>query len=279
RGAVVAPSGGLFDQLALDVRVRMPDNVVLRGTDLRRGGQGLALGDLNITVGGDVRVTKTPGDQVRLVGAVTTVRGFYEFQGRRFELERGGTIRFVGLGELNPTLDITASREIAGVIARVHVRGTLREPELDLSSSPPLPDADVLSLIVFNRSINSLEPGERISLAQRAGAIASGFVAAPLAESIGRALDVDLFEIEPTTVDGGFGAGITLGEQIGERLFVRLRQEVGPQDTTEFMIEYRLADFLRLRASAAPGGGYRAQRVLLRRVETAAIDLIFFFSY
>jgi hypothetical protein len=118
-----------------------------------------------------------------------------------------------------------------------------------------------------------------VSLAQRAGAVASGFVAAPLARSIGQALDVDLFEIEPTQVGSQMGAGITLGQQIGEHLFVKFHQEFGPQDASEFIIEYQLADFLRLQTSAAPGGGTKASRVALRRVEKYGADLIFFFSY
>jgi hypothetical protein len=272
--------GTLIDQLSMDVRVDIPDNLVLRGQDLRPGGPGgLAIGDINVTVGGDLRVRKAPGDELRFIGTVNTVRGFYEFQGRRFELQRDGLIRFVGLESPNPVLDIRATRLISGVEAIVHVRGTARAPELELSSNPPLDRADILSLIVFNRSINDLNEGERVSLAQRAGAIASGFVAAPLAQSIGQALDVDLFEIEPIEMGGQMGAGVTLGQQIGEHLFVKFHQEFGPQDISEFIIEYQLADFLRLKTSAAPNGGYKASRVALRRIERAGADLIFFFSY
>jgi uncharacterized protein involved in outer membrane biogenesis len=278
--AVEPEAGTLMDAIAMDVRLQIPDNLVLRGQDLRPGGPGgIALGNINITVGGNLRATKAPYEAVRLVGTVNTVRGFYEFQGRRFELQRDGRIRFAGLDTLDPTLDLRAVRVISGVEAQVQVRGTAREPELQLSSNPPLDEADILSLIVFNRSINALNEGERVSLAQRAGAIAGGFVTAPLAQSIGRALDVDLFEIEPIEIGGQLGAGITLGQQVGERLFVKFHQEFGPQDTSEFIIEYQLASFLRLQATGSPGGGQIASRVALRRVERAGADLIFFFSY
>ncbi|MBI2220845.1 MAG: translocation/assembly module TamB domain-containing protein [Acidobacteria bacterium] len=275
-----APSGTLMDNLTLDVQVRLPDNLVLRGTDLRPGGPGgIALGDMNLTVGGGVRARKQPNDTVRLVGTVNTVRGFYEFQGRRFDVERDGRIRFVGLADPNPLLDLRATRIIDGVEARVHVGGTARAPELELSSNPPLDEADILSLIVFNQSINDLNEGERISLAQRAGAVAGGFVAAPLARSIGRALDVDLFEIQATDESGLLGPGITLGQQVSEHLFVKFHQQFGPQDTSEFILEYQIADFMRLRASGSPGDPAKANRVALRRVERAGADLIFFFSY
>jgi translocation and assembly module TamB len=274
------PSGSVMDNLSMDVRLRLQDNLVLRGTDLRPGGPGgLALGNTNMTIGGEIRARKQPHDTVRLIGTVNTVRGFYEFQGRRFEVVRDGTVRFVGLADPNPILDIRATRLIDGVEARVHVTGTARAPELELSSNPPLDEADILSLIVFNRSINNLDEGERISLAQRAGAVAGGFVAAPLAESIGRALDVDLFEIQATDESGQLGPGITLGQQVSEHLFLKFHQQFGSQDTSEFIVEFEIANFMRVRASGSPNEPTKANRVALRRVERAGADLIFFFSY
>jgi len=160
-------------------------------------------------------------------------------------------------------------------MARVHLAGTAREPELRLSSTPPQDEADILSLIVFNAPINSLGTDERVALAQRAGAIASGFVTAPLAGSIGRALDVDLFEIETTSEAAGFGAAVTLGQQLNEQGFVRFGQNFGPQDASEFILEYQLAEFLRFQGSVAPGGGVKANRVIMRGVERGAADLIF----
>jgi hypothetical protein len=282
--AVDAPEapGGFMDALAMDVRVRIPDNLVLRGRNLRPGGPaGASLGDMNITVGGDVQVRKQAGEPILLVGVVNTVRGMYEFQGRRFELERGGTVRFVGTPEINPLLDLRAVRRIpnTGIEAELHITGTPAAPELRLSSDPPLPESDILSLIVFNRQVNELGTGERASLAATAGGIATGFIASPLGESIGRALDLDLFEITTTTEEGELGAGVTLGQQIGDRAFLRLRQQFGQRSLTEFILEYRLTDFLRLQASGAPDTVDTGNRIHQRRVERGGIDLIFFFSY
>ena len=85
-------------------------------------------------------------------------------------------MRFDGepLSELDPTLDMRTRRLIQGVEARVNVRGTLKQPDIVLSSTPPLEQADILSLIVFNQPINSLGEGQQVSLAQRAQAMATG---------------------------------------------------------------------------------------------------------
>jgi translocation and assembly module TamB len=277
-----AATGGVLGPLAMDVRVVIPDNLVLRGTDLRPGGPtGAAIGDMNITVGGDLRIRKDPGGPIGLVGTVNTVRGTYEFQGRRFNLARGGTLRFTGDAEINPLLDLSATRQIpdTGVEARIQITGTVKAPQLQLSSTPPLEESDILAMIIFNRQVNELGTGERASLAATAGGIATGFIAAPLGESIGRALDLDLFEITPTTEGGELGAGLTVGQQVGDRAFVKLRQQFGRQNVSEFLLEYQLTDFLRLQASAAPETVGSANRLGQRRVERAGIDLIFFFSY
>ena len=275
-------TSSIFENVALDLHVRMPDNVVLRGRKLRPGGPTrAALGDLNITVGGDLNVRKVAGGPITLAGTVNTVRGAYQFQGRQFDIVRNGTLRFTGDAEFNPILDVTATREIpdTGVEAKVRLTGTLRSPELALSSTPPLEESDVLSLIVFNRPINELGTGQRTALAATAGGIAGGFIATPLGESIGRALDLDLFEITTAGEGDSLGAGVTIGEQIGDRTFVKLRQQFGERTYSEFLLEYQIADFMRLAGSAAPETSGAGNRIGQRRIERAGIDLIFFFSY
>src|SRR6185295_17477994 len=114
--------------------------------------------------------------------------------------------------------------------------------------------------IVFNRPVNELATGERSSLAATAGGIATGFIAAPLGESIGKALDLDLFEISTTTESGDLGAAITLGQQVSERTFIKLYQQFGDRNTTQFRLEHQLARFLRAEATAAPETSGSANR-------------------
>ncbi len=270
-----------FDNVALDVRVRIPDNLVLRGRKLRPGGPTRAtIGDINITVGGDLTVRKNYDAPLTVAGTVNTVRGTYQFQGRQFDIARDGTLRFTG-EPANPIVDVTAVRRIpdTGVEARVRITGSVQQPELQLSSTPPLEESDVLALIVFNRPISELGTGERASLAATAGGIATGFIADPLGQSLGRALDLDLFEITTSAEGDSLGAGVTVGKQIGERTFFKLRQQFGERTYSEFLLEYQIADFLRLAASGAPETSGAANRIGQRRLERAGIDLIFFFSY
>jgi translocation and assembly module TamB len=190
---------------------------------------------------------------------------------------RDGMITFRGDTPVDPALNVAAERTISGIVARVNVGGTMREPTVTLSSQPPLDQTDILSLIVFNQPANRLGQGEATNLGERAAQIAGGFVASPLSSSLGRALNVDIFELDPTG-DEGEGPTVTVGQQVGERLFLKFRQLFGARDSSEFQLEYQLSDFLRLQGSFAEGQS-SANRYLTRRVERAGIDLVVFFSY
>jgi translocation and assembly module TamB len=262
--------------LQLDVHVTAANDLVVRGSDLQAGDSPVGLGSLNLTLGGDLWASKSPYDQLRLTGTVNTVRGTYQFQGRRFDILRDGTVRFDGLDEIDPALDIKTQRVIQAVTATVNIRGRLSKPEMMLSSTPPLEEADILALIVFNQPINQLGEGQQISLAQRAQALATGVVASQLATSIGNALGVDLFEIS-TAPDSGAAAEITVGQQVGQNLYVKLQQGVGDQSQTNFILEYELARWLRLRTNVLQGSS--TQQLLFQRAQGSGADLIFFFTY
>ena len=150
---------GLYDTATVDVRLRLPDDLLLRGRDMHASFSRIGLGDMNITVGGELQIRKAPAGQPDVIGTVTVVRGFYDFQGRRFEVLRDSQIRFQGARPIDPALQVDAQRIISGVTAIVNIRGTARQPQVRLSSQPPLDEADVLSLIVFNQPINQLGGG------------------------------------------------------------------------------------------------------------------------
>jgi autotransporter translocation and assembly factor TamB len=269
------PNVGLYDTSSIDVRVTLPEDLVLRGRDMHASFSRIGLGDMNITVGGELQIRKAPAGQPDVVGTVTVVRGFYDFQGRRFEVLRDSQIRFQGTRPVDPALQVDAQRIISGVTAIVNIRGTARQPQVRLSSQPPLDEADVLSLIVFNQPINQLGEGERLNLAERAGGLAVGYLATPLANSIARALDLDIFEIRAAGGDNG-QPSIAVGQQFGSRLFVSFRQEFGSEDFSQLSLEYRINELLRL-VSTVTQGSQRSHRT--QRIDTTGLDLIYTLSY
>ncbi len=268
-----APS--LFQSLRASLRLSAPDDFVVRARNLRSPGAAIGFGALNVTLGGDLTATKEPHGPIRIAGAVNTVRGTYDFQGRRFDILRDGEVRFDGVNLTNPTLDIRTRREIQSVEANVTIRGTLAEPEIQLSSSPPLEEADILSLIVFNQPVNQLGEGDQISLAARAQSLAIGAAAGQLAQSLGNALNLDTFEIAAAD-DNSASATVTVGQQVSRDLYVKLEQGVGESTTTNVVVEYALTKWLRLQSNVTEGDATR--RALFRRQRGSGADLIFLFA-
>src|SRR5262249_51490701 len=103
-----APAPSAFDAMYAYIHLTVPNDLVIKASDLRAPDAPVGLGALNVTLGGDVTVHKAPWDQPRVYGIVNTVRGTYDFQGRRFTILRDGTARFEGLDTLDPSLDLRA---------------------------------------------------------------------------------------------------------------------------------------------------------------------------
>jgi autotransporter translocation and assembly factor TamB len=155
----------------------------------------------------------------------------------------------------------------------------MKQPELRLSSVPPLDESDILSLIVFNTSTNQLTPQQQQDLVVRAGALAAGFLAAPIVSAISREIGLDILEIEPgSDLVGDMGAKLTVGQEIAPGLVARFSRQFGSEPYDEATVEYYLSRIIRLRATFSDAQTLNA-RSPFRRIERAGIDLLFFFSF
>jgi translocation and assembly module TamB len=266
-----------WDRLGLDLSMHVPKTLRLTGNDVQlSGGTPIGLGDINLRVGGDLYMYKDPARPLSVTGSLDQISGTYVFQGRRFDIdEKGSSINFVG--DLDPQLWVTVIREISGVEARVTVSGTLRQPELRLASTPPLDESDILSLIVFNTTSNSLSAVQQQDLAVRAGTIAAGFLAKPLLQAVQNQLGLDTFAVEPS---GEFGTGpkVTIAGELAPGLVARFSRQFGQDPFDEGTLEYYLSRLFRLRATFSDAQSITA-RSMFRRVERAGIDLLVFFSF
>src|SRR4029450_4336380 len=106
-------------------------------------------------------------------GRADLVQGNYDFAGRIFRLDRGG-IRFQGESPPNPRLDIHAEAAVQGLSATVSVQGTGLRPEITFASSPPMPQDELLSRILFGTSITNLSAPEALQLASAGAGLRGG---------------------------------------------------------------------------------------------------------
>jgi translocation and assembly module TamB len=239
-------------------------------------GTPIGLGDINLRVGGDLYLYKDPEQPLYVTGSLDQVAGTYTFQGRRFEIdEAASSINFVG--DLDPQIWVTVTREISGVRTEVTLSGSVSQPELRLASTPPLEQSDILSLIVFNTTPNSLTAIQQQELAIRAATLAAGFVAQPLLQAVQNELGLEIFEIEAGSPSGG-GPTVTIGQEIAPGLVARFSRQFGQDPWNQATVEYYLSRLFRVRATFSDAQSITA-RSAFRRTERAGIDLLLFFSF
>jgi TamB, inner membrane protein subunit of TAM complex len=265
-----------WDRLGLDLELRIPGTLRMTGDEVQiRSGTPLGLGSFNLRAIGELYLYKDPNDVMYVTGSLDSVSGTYVFQGRRFDIDPVSSINFQG--DRNPNLYVTVGREISGVLTRVTILGSLQQPELQLTSTPPLDPSDVLSLIVFGTSTNSLSGIQQQQLAIRAGALAAGFLTTPLVGALERSLGLDILEIEAPS-DSRSGPRVTIGDEIAPGLVARFSRQFGIDEYDEATIEYFLSRILRLRGTFSDAAALNS-RSPFRRTERAGVDLILFFSF
>ena len=121
---------------------------------------------VDVELGGEVKVGGTAAAPVP-TGTLNLRRGTLNLIGRQLTFQKG-TIGFEP-GSLMPALDLSAQATSGSTTITVAVQGSPAAPKVTFSSSPELPQDEVLARLLFDRSTSNLSPFE---IAQIAGAVA-----------------------------------------------------------------------------------------------------------
>ncbi|THD63957.1 MAG: translocation/assembly module TamB [Phenylobacterium sp.] len=158
--ASLPPANNGGDGVSLDVTLKAPRGVFLKGHGL----------DAELSL--DAHVTGTAAHPV-LAGTAHVVRGDYEFAGKRFEFDDAGVV-YLSTRPDQVRLDLTASWDDPTLTAQVRIRGTAARPEISLTSTPSLPNDEILSQVLFGSSAAQLSGLEAAQLASALSALAGG---------------------------------------------------------------------------------------------------------
>ncbi len=204
-------------------------------------------------------------DRPVLLGTVELERGTAFFEGNRYRLNHG-TIGFANLNRIEPFVDVEVETDVRvpGQTYRVMVRATGTPDELvpALSSDPPLPEVDVLSLLLGDiRDPQSADlraaRAPELAQQQRFQAGAARLLTSPLSSSVGRVVQdsfgVDTFQITPSLGDPSSHqsaqlnptARMLIGKRISDRTHVTLSRAIsGANRDLIVVIEHDQSDRL-----------------------------------
>jgi translocation and assembly module TamB len=158
--AQIRPEAAKAPPMDLDVTLRAPRRVFVKGRGV----------DVELSL--DAHVTGSLANP-SLTGVARVFQGSYDFAGKRFQFDETGTVYLASSAD-RIRLDLSATEQGPSLTATVHIKGTAAKPEISLTSTPSLPQEEILSQVLFGASASQLSGGQTAQLASTVTALASG---------------------------------------------------------------------------------------------------------
>ena len=190
---------------SMDIDLDLNDKVLFRGEGV------------DVTLGGRLKLTAQPKQDIQAVGTVAVVKGKYKAYGQDLNITKG-TVSFVGPPS-RPNLNIRAVRNLSPVGAGVEVLGNLENPRVTLVTNEPMSEKDKLSWLILNRA-SSGSDGDEAALSTAA----SAFLAGKLNDRIGLVDDFGLTSKRSRNAQTGelnpAEQVLTVGKQLSSELYL-----------------------------------------------------------
>ena len=225
-----ARGGGV--QAALALVVSAPSRVFVRG----RG--------INAEFGGSLSLDG-PASGPRVTGGFDLRRGALSLLGKRLNFTRG---RVLFHGGTMPELDLLADVSAADVVAHIGVTGAASGPSFAFTSTPSLPQDEILARVLFQKPSGGLSAFQAIQLANAVASLTGGGDAF---ERLRKSLGVDSLDIG-TGASSGPSVGIS--KALNERLSIGVKTGARPEDNGVSM-DFDVTNHVRLQAGVDANGG------------------------
>lgn len=225
-------AGGDGTEYGLGITISAPSAVFVRGRglDAELGG--------SLTVGGTTRNVVT-------TGGVSLIRGRLDILGNRLQLTEGSaTLR----GSLDPSLRLLAETEVDDISIKIAVDGYASDPTVTFTSSPDLPEDEILARLVFGRGLDQISPFQALKLAS-AVATLSGKGGAGTISRLREGFGLDDLDVT-TNAEGNLE--VSAGTYISENIYTDVT--VGADGRAEVNLNLTLTPNVTARGSVGSDG-------------------------
>ena len=197
----------------------------------------------------------------RVTGTIDLVRGTLGFAGRSFELEEG-RITFPTGNAYDPSIQLAATDTIEDVDVTINVAGRALNPQITFSSTPGLPQDEIVSRILFGSSITSLSPLQAVQLASSLNTLSSGGGGLSPLGSLRSATGIDRLRILGPDDTQGRGTALAAGQYISDDIYIEVITDARGYTATQ--LEISLSRALSI-LSQAGGSGQSSLSVRYRK--------------
>ena len=239
-----------FGDVRLDLNIVAPGQLFVSGMGLESEWRA------------DMRVTGT-SQAPRITGDINLVRGTLGFAGRSFELQEG-TVRFNGGSTSDATVTMSATETIEDVDVTVNVAGSALDPRITFSSSPGLPQDEIVSRILFGNSVGQLSAIQAVQLAASLNTLrgSGGGGLNPLGK-LRQVAGIDRLRILGPDDTQGRGTALAAGKYIGDDIYLEVVTDA--RGFTATQLEVTLSRSLSILSQA---GGSNSTNVNIRYRKT-----------
>ncbi|MEM1299768.1 MAG: translocation/assembly module TamB domain-containing protein, partial [Pseudomonadota bacterium] len=184
----------------------------------------------------------------RITGRIERVRGRLDLIGKAFDLSRG-RIDFDGGTKIDPRVDVVLERQTSDLTGRIVVDGTASDPQLGFSSTPSLPEDEVLPRTIFGKSSQALTGSQAIQLALGLATLMDG--GGGTLDSVRGAVGLDSLNVEQ---DADGNASVAAGKQVTEDIWVGTKQSLSGEGGTSVVVEIDILEDIQVEGEVEAGG-------------------------
>ncbi|MBJ7254560.1 MAG: translocation/assembly module TamB domain-containing protein [Sphingomonadaceae bacterium] len=206
----------------LDIRLEAPDELYVSGMGLES------------EWGANLRITGT-SDAPLISGDMGLVRGTLGFAGRSFELE-SGRISFNGGPASNPSIRVTAASAVDGTTVRVNIAGTGQNPAISFTSTPALPQDEIMAQILFGNSIAELSAIQAVQLAGSLNSLRGGSGGLNPLGVLQSATGLDRLRLLNADANSGRETAVAFGQYITNDVYVEIVTDARGYTATQLEI-------------------------------------------
>ena len=209
--------------------------------DLKEGLR-VSLDDGWLEAVGAMQLKKEPRGPFSYHGVIEVKRGLILLLGKRFEILKG-KVDFAGRDEPNPMVDAVVFLRAGEILAQISVTGDADDPNVQISSEPPMTQADILSTIVFGKPAQSLDQGQSDQLNAQALALLGQRGVRVIGQLLSPELAPDVVTVHE---EAQYGSSLEAGKYLSQDLYLRYRHNLSSEGGQNVGLEYRLTDWLSL---------------------------------
>ena len=156
-----------------------------------------------------------------VVGDMHAIRGTYAFAGRDFTID-DGVITFDGAALTNPEIQLSASADVNDITGVIKVSGSAQHPDIAFSSTPALPQDEVLSRILFGESVTNLSATEALQLASAVNGLSGGTDYLNPLGALRAATGIDRLRVVGADAATGRGTSLAAGKYVTNNVYVEV---------------------------------------------------------